>query len=252
LLHVEKSLYRILLLACIVIFLFVVPVAAKSGAMKGYKEVDAGQLKSMMASGNLLVVFPLSSIEFRDLHIAGSVNIPLNNLESGLPSDKNKPLVFYCLGVKCTASWRAAEKAVKLGYQNVYAFRKGLPAWVDAGFPTTSIEKLPKVDIAQISTDSLLNLMTSGEDYVLLDVCLKRDADKFWIDSPKRVHVPFDELESRLGDIPKDKKVIVICLKGKRSPTAIRYLSAKGFKNLISVKGGMQQWVLEGKPVKTS
>ena len=94
--------------------------------------------------------------------------------------------------------------------------------------------------------------MTSGDEFVLLDVCLTRDAEKFWIDTPNRLHIPFDQLEARLDEIPQDKQVVVICLKGKRSPTAIRYLTSKGFKNLIQVEGGMQQGVLEGKPIKTS
>lgn len=247
-----SRLSKIVLFSFLVLLFSSLPVAAKSGAIKGYKEIDAGQLKSMMDTGDPLVVFPLSSIEYRDRHIAGSVNIPLHKLKAELPKDKNRAMVFYCLGVKCTASWRAAEKAVKLGYENVYAFRKGLPEWLAAGYPTTSIEKLPKVDVVKISTDALQGMISTGEDFVLLDVCLQRDAEKFWIDSPNRLHVPFDELEARLGEIPNNKKVVVICLKGKRSPTAIRYLSAKGFKNLVSIDGGMQQWILEGKPIKTS
>lgn len=246
----RTKMFRLMVFFFVVLLFSVVPATAKS--MKGYKEVNADQLKTMMAAGSPLVVFPLSNIEYKDKHISGSVNIPLHKLKGGLPADKNRQLVFYCLGVKCTASWRAAEKAVKLGYENVYAFRAGLPAWIEAGYPTTTIEKLPKVKLAKISTDKLLSKMTSGDDFVLLDVCLKRDAQKFWIDSPRRIHIPFDELETRLSEIPKDKEVVVICLKGKRSPTAIRYLTAKGFKNLIQVDGGMQQWVLEGKPIKTS
>jgi rhodanese-related sulfurtransferase len=243
---------KIVLFSLLVLLLTSLPVAAKSGAMKGYLEIDANQLKSMMDAGEPLVVFPLSSIEYKDRHITGSVNIPLHKLKAELPKDKNKTMVFYCLGVKCTASWRAAEKAVQLGYKNVFAFRKGLPAWIAAGYPTISVEKLPKVDVAKINTDALSGMIANGDDFVLLDVCLKRDADKFWINSPNRVHVPLDELEARLSEVPKNKKVVVVCLKGKRSPTAIRYLTAKGYKDLVSVDGGMQQWILEGKPVKTS
>ena len=245
-----KQILRLALCFFVVCLLSIAPVAAKS--MKGYKEVNADQLKAMMATGKPIVVFPLSSIEFRDKHITGSVNIPLHKLKEDLPQDKDQQLVFYCLGIKCTASWRAAEKAVKLGYKNVYAFRAGLPAWEKAGYATTTIEKLPDIELTKISTDGLLNKMTSGDEFVLLDVCLTRDAEKFWIDTPNRLHIPFDQLEARLDEIPQDKQVVVICLKGKRSPTAIRYLTSKGFKNLIQVEGGMQQWVLEGKPIKTS
>jgi rhodanese-related sulfurtransferase len=248
----KKEAFKVFMMVFVVGLIAVIPVSAKSSSLKGYKEINASALKSMMDAGDPLVVFPLSGIEYRDQHITGSVNIPLQDLSSGLPKDKNKTLVFYCLGIKCTASWRAADKAVKLGYKNVYAFREGLPAWVKAGYATTTIEKLPKIEVAKISTDQLFSKMATGKDFVLLDVCLKRDAEKFWIDSPNRLHVPLDQLEARLNEIPKDKEIVIICLKGKRSPTAMRYLKAKGFNNLYSVKGGMQQWILEGKPVKTS
>ena len=62
------------------------------------KEVKAGELKSMMDAGDALVVFPLSKLEYNDLHIKGSVNIPMHELKNKLPGDKENPLVFYCLG----------------------------------------------------------------------------------------------------------------------------------------------------------
>ena len=65
-----------------------------------WKEINADQLKAMMDSEEVLVVFPLSKIEFNDLHIKGSVNIPVENLKAKLPADKEKKVVFYCLGRK--------------------------------------------------------------------------------------------------------------------------------------------------------
>ena len=63
-----------------------------------WKEVKAGELKSMMEKGDVLVVFPLSKIEFNDLHIKGSINITMHELKDKLPRDKGSTLVFYCLG----------------------------------------------------------------------------------------------------------------------------------------------------------
>jgi rhodanese-related sulfurtransferase len=125
---------------------FLISIGSISEAMK-YGEVDAKATKDMMEKENALVVFPLSPIEFDDLHIKGSVNIPMDLLAEELPKDKSRKMIFYCLGVKCVASWRAAEKAVSLGYKNVHAFREGLPGWTAAGYPTVSIEKLPDVKI---------------------------------------------------------------------------------------------------------
>ncbi|MFT5208150.1 MAG: rhodanese-related sulfurtransferase [Candidatus Omnitrophota bacterium] len=44
-------------------------------------------------------------------------------------------VVFYCNGIKCLRSSIASEKAVGWGYEKVYYFRKGLPAWQKEGYP---------------------------------------------------------------------------------------------------------------------
>ncbi len=61
-------------------------------------EINAQQLKEMMDTSDVLVIFPLSRIEFNHLHIKGSINIPLEEIQTKLPADKNRRLVFYCLG----------------------------------------------------------------------------------------------------------------------------------------------------------
>ena len=216
---------------------------------KKYGEVDAKATKDMMEKENALVVFPLSAIEFGDLHIKGSVNISMDLLAEQLPKDKSQKIIFYCLGVKCVASWRAAEKAVSLGYKNVFAFREGLPGWTAAGYPTVSIEKLPDVKIKKITTSELSGQLDNNL-VVLLDVNLTEDAKKFYIDSPQRVHIPLDVLHLKVATLNKNDAIAVLCLKGKRSPTAARYLAGLGFGNVTVVEGGIQKWVLEGRSVK--
>lgn len=215
---------------------------------KGYQEIDAKSVKQMMDEGDVLVVFPLSPIEFANEHIRGSVNIPFSVLAEELPADKSQKLVFYCIGTECTASWRAAKQAVALGYQNVFAFRDGLPAWTEEGYPTEAVEKLPDYKVTVISTASLATMLDSN-DTILLDVCLSVDAEKFWIDTPNRIHIPLNELQDRLDELPRNKKIAIVCLKGKRSPMAARYLMGKGFMHVFTVDGGMQKWVLELRPI---
>lgn len=215
-----------------------------------YQEIDTPLLKAMLDKDkSILLIFPLSRIEFNDLHIAGSVNIPIDDLKKKLPPEKNRPLVFYCLGEKCTASWRAAEVAAGLGYQRVYAYRAGLPAWVAAGYPTESIEALPKMQVKKISTDELQKRLQSDDNFVLLDSSLESDAEKFRIDSPKRIYIPLEELHERYRELPKNKEIAVLCLKGTRGSSAVRFLTAKGFNNVVSVDGGIEKWIMEKKPV---
>lgn len=216
---------------------------------KEYVEVDAIAVKKMMESDNVLVVFPLSPIEFDNLHIEDSINIQMEELQAKLPNDKSRKLVFYCLGVKCVASWRAAEKALALGYKNVYAFRDGLPGWVSAGYPTVTVEKLPDVAVKRISVSELASKL-SNDPVVLVDINLASDARKFYLDHAKRIHIPLGELHLQISALDPNQQIVVICLKGQRAPTAARYLIGKGFKNVVVVDGGLQQWVLDGRPVK--
>ncbi len=67
---------------------------------KGWQEISAYELKKAMETEDVLVVCPLSRIEYNDLHIKGSVNIPMQRIHRELPRDKNKRIVFYCLGRK--------------------------------------------------------------------------------------------------------------------------------------------------------
>jgi rhodanese-related sulfurtransferase len=216
---------------------------------KKYGDVDAKATKEMMEKENALVVFPLSPIEFDNLHIKDSVNIPMDLLAEKLPKDKSQKIIFYCLGVKCVASWRAAEKAFSLGYENVFAFREGLPGWMAAGYPTVSTKTIPDVELKTITTSELSGQL-NNKLVVLVDVNLNDDANKFYIDSPQRIHIPLDVLHLKASTLNKSDAIAVLCLKGKRSPTAARYLIGLGFENVSVVEGGIQQWVLEGRPVK--
>lgn len=88
-----RSAVRICLLGLLVALVWTSPVFSAEPV-----EVTAGQVKDMMDANRAFVVFPLSPIEYNNLHIEGSVNIPIAKFPAGLPEDKNRALVFYCLG----------------------------------------------------------------------------------------------------------------------------------------------------------
>jgi rhodanese-related sulfurtransferase len=53
-----------------------------------------------------------------------------------LPSAKASKLVFYCGGVMCRASDKAASRAAAAGYTDVSVLRDGIKGWKNAGQPT--------------------------------------------------------------------------------------------------------------------
>lgn len=72
--------------------------SAPAMAYNGWTEVKAEELKDMMQEGGITVIFPLSKIEYNNLHIEGSIHIPFHELAHRLPADKRARIVFYCLG----------------------------------------------------------------------------------------------------------------------------------------------------------
>lgn len=91
-------------------------------------------------------------------------------------------------------------------------------------------------------------MLDSGQDMVLLDARNPLDADKLWIDSPKRIAIALDELPDRYAEIPSGKKLVVLDVNGKRSSISASYLSGKGFTDVVRLQGGMERWALDGQP----
>jgi rhodanese-related sulfurtransferase len=72
--------------------------------------------------------------------IPGAVHLDVNSALSdealSEEIDKTDGVIFYCNGIKCQRSAKAAEEAVGWGYEHVYYYREGYPAWKNAGYPT--------------------------------------------------------------------------------------------------------------------
>ena len=79
------------------------------------------------------------------------------------------------------------------------------------------------------------------EDSFVVDV---RTSDVFQVNGIKNaVNIPLAELRKRYNEIPKDKKVVLICNTGYTSYLASRILIQKGFNNVYSFMGGMKLYM---------
>jgi len=66
--------------------------------------------------------------------------------------------------------------------------------------------------------------------------------------APDAVHVPLGELSARVGELPGDREVYVICRSGRRSAYAAQALAGGGL-NAINVADGMTGWAVAGRPM---
>lgn len=67
------------------------------------------------------------------IHLDFKLSFNQDALEAEVGKDES--VVFYCSGIRCPRSAKAATKALSWGYQKVYYFREGFPAWKKSGLP---------------------------------------------------------------------------------------------------------------------
>jgi rhodanese-related sulfurtransferase len=82
----------------------------------------------------------------------------------------------------------------------------------------------------------------------VLDVRTQEEWDEFH--APDTTHIPLDELESRLNELPKDEEIVVICRSGNRSQAGRDMLLENGFTAVTSVEGGLKEWSAAGYPIE--
>jgi len=81
-----------------------------------------------------------------------------------------------------------------------------------------------------------LDLATS----MLIDV---RTRDEFQLGAiPGAVNIPVDEIRTRMGEIPKNKKIVVYCGVGLRGYVACRILMQSGYQEVFNLSGGYKTY----------
>ena len=88
---------------------------------------------------NLVIVDSRKSSDHRKGFIEGSIGMPntetnANSLRKHV-SSKRTPVLFYCNGIRCGRSVKAAKIAMANGYKKVYWFRGGIEEWEAKGLP---------------------------------------------------------------------------------------------------------------------
>lgn len=92
-----------------------------------------------------------------------------------------------------------------------------------------------------ITSEELKEKFDNDEEFVLLDV---RDLFEANISNFSRetLPIPFEELEDKVSELNKEREYVVFCRSGSSSKDACKLLTEKGFKNVKTLKGGINEW----------
>ncbi len=106
--------------------------------VEGATTVQAATAKALFDRGVPFV--DVRTEKYKDGHVPGATHLNLfvafneENLLKVVAKDQE--VVIYCDGPGCGRSSKGCAKAVSWGFEKVYYFRGGYPAWRAAGFPT--------------------------------------------------------------------------------------------------------------------
>jgi len=64
------------------------------------------------------------------------------------------------------------------------------------------------------------------------------------------LHVPFSEIGARLGELPRDAPLMILCASGNRSAAVTNHLIANGWSDVGNIAGGIIAWERAGLPVE--
>jgi rhodanese-related sulfurtransferase len=68
--------------------------------------------------------------------------------------------------------------------------------------------------------------------------------------APGAHHLPMQDVPARMGEVPMDDDVYVICRSGGRSAQVTAYLLGNGFDQVRNVDGGMRAWAAADRPLE--
>lgn len=106
--------------------------------VEGVTTVDTAKAKELFDSG-VVFVDVRSDKDWAAGRIPDAVHIELKKVYNeetlGAEVKKTDPVVIYCNGHSCMRSSKASAQAASWGYQTVYYYRDGFPAWKAAGYP---------------------------------------------------------------------------------------------------------------------
>ena len=98
----------------------------------------------------------------------------------------------------------------------------------------------------EISPRVLKTRLDHGEPIRLLDVREPGEWEIVHLVGSQRI--PLRELEMRLGELPREEEIVLVCRAGVRSAAALEILRKAGFRRLKNLRGGLLAWASEVDP----
>lgn len=206
---------------------------AEPGWKKAGNDIVASD--KFVQTGNLVLLDVRTPSEVKQGHIPRAVNIPMAALEDAqedFPKRKTAPIVV-------SGNPADISKAIKIirgwGYKKVSQIAGGLDGYVARGGELTAgpasgeIVWKRKLGEGEVTAEEFMKAVAGNPEQVIIDVRTEDEvaAGRF----NDSIHIPLDEIESRISELPRDKEILTYCSTGARAHMASQALRKAGLKS---------------------
>jgi len=98
----------------------------------------------------------------------------------------------------------------------------------------------------EIDVDTLARQRTDQQPPLVLDVREPRELAVCALEDA--LHIPMGEIPARLGELPAERELVVMCHHGMRSMQVTQFLRHQGFDKVRNLAGGIDAWAARVDP----
>lgn len=197
---------------------------------KGALPLSPDALEAVVESEGALVLDTRHQDVFHQGFIPNSIFIGIDGSfapwAGALIPDLQQPIVLVCDEDRAE---EVVTRLARVGYDNTLGYLKGgIEAWRAAGKEVDTIES--------ITAEELAKRYAAGQAENILDVRKPTEFLSQHLNDAE--NLPLDYINSNMSKINRDEKYFLHCAGGYRSMIAASILKARGFENVIDIKGG--------------
>lgn len=188
-----------------------------------------------------VVVDTRPGMQFAVAHVPGSVHIALTGqYASWAARILGLDTRLIIVGEDPEHARESQLRLARVGLENVAGYLEaGVAGWMKGGF---NLEYIP-----QVTGEEVVELQQQdSRGIAFLDVREPGEVNGGAIE--KSVRIPLGELNSRTGELDRERLLVVHCKSGYRSSIATSLLRRAGFRDIANLMGGFDAWKTAGLP----
>lgn len=205
---------------------------------RGLKALSPAAFEAAANETDALLLDVRDAQEFAKAFVPNSINIGLKGqfapwVGALIPDIKQEILIIAEPGTEEEVVTRLS----RVGYDHVIGYLKGgIEAWKNEGMEIDTIDSVDVDTLAEVMNNTSVNIIDA-----------RKKSENYSERLEGAINLPLDNINDVMSSIDKNKQYYVHCAGGYRSMIFASILKARGFDNLVDVKGGFSAMKASGK-----